>query len=477
MGRFRRQWRITLVCMTVICSLAVGATPANAFKLFAHEAILRLALPPLGMPNNVVFTILGDLPSGTGNLGSDLHQSDAFRHFDNAKNPIDICARATAAWSRFYGEIRTNVQPGAPPYFEVQGLEKARQSFGALTHALQDFYAHSNWIEIFIDQNLSPSLATSLFPNCNAAALPAGLQTGFYAFELANWGGCPPTGAPAGFKYCHENLNKDQGSSLEGRKTVPGTSTTYYSVAAQLALSHTTRLYHDVVASLRQDWAAAFPTVRSDCLNAHLFQDSKEFCRFGQLSIATSTSGVALGAGDVKILAPSGQELATYSVSSWPPPPIQTTLCLPGTRARWDFTVNDVYPLPTPRRISGETPLVSNSPLTPCDASLSIDARANVDYLVRFTSTDTKLFVYDNVIAIINDASRSVPGGPVVSGGTIWLDLGPCPGVQNYDFVIRFTEPGTNIPKTAYPDPPPLPALVACQDAIRFGDLGGSLYP
>jgi hypothetical protein len=84
-----------------------------------------------------------------------------------------------------------------------------------------------------------------------------------------------------------------------------------------------------------------------------------------------------------------------------------------------------------------------------CDATLIIDARANVDYLVRFTSTDSKIALYTDVIAAVNDGQRNISGGPVFSGASIWINLGPCKGVSNYDFII----------------------------SIVFDDLGGNLYP
>jgi hypothetical protein len=112
-----------------------------------------------------------------------------------------------------------------------------------------------------------------------------------------------------------------------------------------------------------------------------------------------------------------------------------------------------------------------------CAATLVIDAKANVEYLARFTSTDSKIAVYTNVIVVINEGQWNVSGGPVSSGGSIWINLGPCTRIFNYDFVINFLEPGTNIPRTAVPDPPPFPALPPCQDSIVFGDLGGILYP
>jgi hypothetical protein len=276
--KVRRRNRLSLL-VAALATVALAATPAFAFKLPQHEEIVRTSLAPAGVPPAVLDTVVGSLASGQGNLGSDRHQADAFRHFDNAPDPATVCARADEAWTRFYGEIRSSVRPGVvSDSTSAQGVEKARESFGALTHSVQDFYAHSNWIEIFLAQNVEPPLADTLFPSCDAGVLPEGLQTGFFAFELNNWAGCPASGPPAPYEYCHETLNKDDDSSIEGAKTAPPQGITYHQLAIQLAAAHTSELYRIVTTSLARDWASDFPEASVECLISQVFQDTKEPC-------------------------------------------------------------------------------------------------------------------------------------------------------------------------------------------------------
>ena len=176
--------------------------------------------------------IIGSFETGRGNLGSDQHQFDAYRHFDSAPNSSTVCDRANTAWSRFYVSIRDSVQPKNPPeYDQIDGVVDARSSFGALTHSLHDFYAHSNWIELYVGMGQSPPVAASLFPNCLAGTLPPGLQTGFFDI-VHGLDGCPKNGGtlapPPGFTYCHETLNKDSNQTHHGRDRVPGSNATYH---------------------------------------------------------------------------------------------------------------------------------------------------------------------------------------------------------------------------------------------------------
>src|SRR6266536_4064694 len=403
--------RVVLGSAVVVLAVAGCPPPAAAFKLPVHENLVRVPLGAAGVPKPILDPVVGTFLSGTGNLGSDRYQADAYRHFDNAPDAATVGARAGDAWMRFYHEIRTAVTPGwAPDYSNVQGVERARQSFGALTHSLQDFYAHSNWTELYVDVGQSPPTADVLFPSCNPGQLPAGLQTGYYEFALSNWGGCPKTGPPAGYKYCHETLNKDDGASIQGSKTIPGTTLTYHQVAAQLAGVHTTKLYQLVVTQLRSAWAAAYPNARADCLLEHVFQASTQPCRFGQITLTNMSPSIRLGAGTVELLGQGGQTLATYQVAGWPAPSIQTTQCLTGMSVRWSFAGVDPYSLPGGlRRVEGMAGIGTGG----CDATIKIDPRAVLNYLVRFTSTDTKIAVYTDVIVTINNGSRVVSGGPV----------------------------------------------------------------
>lgn len=286
--------RLSLL-VVALSAAALAATPAFAFKLPPHEEIVRTSLTPAGVPPAVLDTVVGSLASGRGNLGSDRHQADAFRHFDNAPDPATVCTRAEEAWARFYGEIRSSVRPGTVSESASGGIEKARESFGALTHSVQDFYAHSNWIEIFLAENVDPPLADTLFPSCDASALPQELETGYYAFELNNWGGCPAGGPPPPHKFCHEALNKDNDSSIEGGKTALPQGITYHQLAVQLAAVHTNELYQIVTTSLARDWANDFPEADVECLISQVFQDTKEPCWPTGSTDSNTSPGVSVG--------------------------------------------------------------------------------------------------------------------------------------------------------------------------------------
>jgi hypothetical protein len=406
-----------------------------------------------------------------GNLGSDAYQFDKFRHFDSASSQADVCQRATDAWETFYSIMRRAITPIDPPeYNHVAGIARALSAFGMLTHSLQDFYAHSNWIEIHIDRGQLPGTIDGLFPTpCDMTTWPHNLQTGYFDLATGFIDGCPLWGEtpPEPFRYCHELLNKDNDESRQGGKTVPGLTITYHKLAMELAAAHTAKLYQVVASSLERDLARDFPNVRADCLVRHVFQGSTEPCRFGQLTISNASAAVTLGQGVVEIMSQSGQALASYSISSWPPPPIQTRMCLNVLSARFDVLVKDRYAGPSPRHIQGQAALAPAG----CDATARITPELRMNYIVRFTNADTVLPLYTDVVAVVNGIPTT-SSGPIPAGSTIWMDLGPCTGVATYDFNISFIEPSSGESRTAYPEPPPFQALPGCEDSIRI-NLGG----
>lgn len=475
-GRFLKLFVVSLfvAVSAVLVGLPPGQPPAAAFKLGPHEHLVRTALAPFAIPSDRMNLIVGNIFAGSGNLGSDQYQFTEFRHFDNAPDRATVCQRANDAWTYFYAFIRINVRPANPP--EWNEIDNARaiealSAFGALTHSLQDFYSHSNWLEAHVLRGQSPGTADALFPPpCNSSTWPGDLQTGY--FNLKNGiDGCPGTTPPAGFGFCHEALNKDNDASKEGGKQVPGMSTiTYHQLAMQLATAHTANLYQQVVDALKGDLAQQYPQARPDCVVAHLFQGSQTPCRFGRLSVVNDDSSVTLGHGTIQLVSPAGQVLSSHQVQSWPPAAIQTSQCLSGLTVRYDVAVLDKYAPSTPRRIQGQVPLTASG----CDATGHLSPRSQMRYLVRFVNQDTKLPAYTNVIAVVN----GVPGaatGPVPAGAVAWMDLGLCLNVANFDFTIQFIDPG-GTPRTATPDPPPFPALTSCVDSVTF-DLGGQLYP
>jgi hypothetical protein len=246
------------VLVVIVASIAVVTTSglftpkAQAFYVKNHETITRNALPTNQVSQAAMNQILIGPPPGAGAVGSDAYATEEFRHLDNSINPADICARATQAWDTFSPVVLSgSVLNGTA---ESNG-PAARAAFGALAHTLQDFYAHSNWVEDNIAAGQLDRLAPPIFPTCNPLDFPADLHTGYFNIQFSSQfplDGCPPEGPPPGFQECHSVLNKDGPKTPRGSQPVPGTNESLYDLAAMLATRATTDFYgqlRDLVAS------------------------------------------------------------------------------------------------------------------------------------------------------------------------------------------------------------------------------------
>lgn len=248
----RLRWSLLAVVAAtaaVTALLGLPAPKAQAFLVQYHDSITRNALPADQVSPAAMAQILVGPPPGGGAVGSDGFVADDFRHIDNAANPVEICARAQQAWDTFMPVVLEGAQPSSPGGTLVDG-PRARAAFGALAHAQQDFYSHSNWVEENIAVGQLERLAPPIFPTCDPAAFPAGLHTGFFELAFGNpedaLGGCPPEGPPPPFQDCHSTLNKDSPTSQRGSQPVPGSNMTMFDLASQLATDATTALYVQV---------------------------------------------------------------------------------------------------------------------------------------------------------------------------------------------------------------------------------------
>ncbi len=272
MLRFRRPrlgFSVVAVLGAVVAVVMALAVPAQAFQIQNHERITRDALLPLGVNQAALAQILVGPPPGGGAVGSDAFVSDEFRHIDNAPDPAAICARTTEAWNFFTPIILNGAEPTGPGGSQLVDGPGARAAFGGLAHALQDFFAHTNWVEDNIAIGQPDRLPPPLMPTCDPATLPAGLHSGFFAINAdpANpLSGCPPAGPPPGFAECHSTLNKDNWDTPRGGIPVPGANPfmNNYDLAAILATRATAELYYQVRALIVAD--------EGECVADNLFQ-------------------------------------------------------------------------------------------------------------------------------------------------------------------------------------------------------------
>lgn len=255
--RPRSGLSVALVVAAIAAVVGALAPPAQAFQIQNHERVTRDALTPLGVDQAALGQILIGPPPGAGAVGSDAFFADDFRHIDNANNPVEICNLTQEAWNFFTPLILAGARPSGPGGSDLVDGPGARAAFGGLAHALQDFYAHTNWVEDNVAVGQLDRMPPPLMPTCDPAAFPPGLHSGFFALAANHedpLAGCPPGGPPPGFIECHSTLNKDAWNTPRGIIVIPGTNPPInnFDLAMQLATKATTDLYwqvHELVAA------------------------------------------------------------------------------------------------------------------------------------------------------------------------------------------------------------------------------------
>lgn len=121
---------VVLVLVAPAPSLAFKSRPATPI----HERITESALSFLsdGVLSAIIFQhFYVDFP------GASSHWMDAEWHFDDCR-----FEESTENINELYDEALVNLNPDDPD------LEDAQDAFGQLLHPVQDFYAHSNWVEL-----------------------------------------------------------------------------------------------------------------------------------------------------------------------------------------------------------------------------------------------------------------------------------------------------------------------------------------
>src|SRR6266540_1526716 len=249
--------RVLLATLVVAASLIPGlpqsSQPAQAFKVWVHEEILAAALDPGTMSDLAMGLIL------LGNATADIHQFADEMHFDNARSPREICDRWEAGLNAFMTEAVELSEPDSPGGQFLKDREGALQAYGRVTHAIADFYAHTNWIDTIAEYvpGMYPPTAPILSSVCDPDAFPPTLLSGFFDLRFGI-DACPELGGepapPPGFLYCHEQLAKDERDAGHGAEIVPGMRVTYHEIAVSLSTDSTRASWSVLRDRVRARW-------------------------------------------------------------------------------------------------------------------------------------------------------------------------------------------------------------------------------
>jgi hypothetical protein len=207
----------SLLILVVVAAVLVPGAPVQAFTPEIHESITRAAL----VGGDTIASDALDLIV-KANRRSDWNQWEEARHYDNARDPAEICQRWASGVNRWYEDAIKEIAPADREKRRLKNRDEALELLGKILHAVQDFYSHSNYVEL----SLPAPQPGFLLAACNPPDLPRDLQTGYFSVRHG-LDGCPSDGPPAGFRYCHSTLNKDK----------PGTPN--YAVARSFATTAT----------------------------------------------------------------------------------------------------------------------------------------------------------------------------------------------------------------------------------------------
>jgi hypothetical protein len=204
-------------------------------KTSYHLDMVRAVLSDRMSPESLAWVLEGNQRT------DDVYPEASDRHFDN-------CADLAALEKRW--------ENGLNHYFnravELARPERIRRNrkwalwwFGYATHTLQDFYAHTNWVEIYAARGEYETLAPLLEGTFRSDAFPVGITSGFYSLRYGDIG-CPcREGAwkpPQPYQFCHEQIAKDHPDKKHGAETAAPDGRTFY----QLAISLATRATEDI---------------------------------------------------------------------------------------------------------------------------------------------------------------------------------------------------------------------------------------
>jgi hypothetical protein len=203
----------------------------------AHESILRSALGDGCLNAQALDRVVrSNLESD-----SDFHQLDAKRHFDNAADVPMLAHRWEKGLHAWFLQALSLAAPG-----RFNG-KRSLSAFGMASHALADFYAHTDWIEIHAalgDPDKLAPFTGSAFP---VELFPAQLSSGYFSLRYG-LDGCPGRHGsfqpPRPFRHCHATISKDYPDRDHGAELSPD-GRNYFEIAISSSVRATRALWEE----------------------------------------------------------------------------------------------------------------------------------------------------------------------------------------------------------------------------------------
>ncbi|MDR3573117.1 MAG: hypothetical protein P4L50_04610 [Anaerolineaceae bacterium] len=182
----------------------------------------------------------------SANLAMDLDQLSSERHFDNIDNRQKLCILWQKGFNTYMQKALALSAPKADTDLTPKNRQRALSAFGQASHALADFYAHTNWVELHLALGDTETLAPLFGTECRPQDFPEGLQSGYFNI-VHGLKGCPHKDGvfqpPHGFEHCHETLNKDRPDKGHGAELSAPGGPSYNEIAMHLAVLATQKLW------------------------------------------------------------------------------------------------------------------------------------------------------------------------------------------------------------------------------------------